>query len=75
MDGLPLEPEDPPQLNPPAPPLEGNNGVGHGPGANAGANPAAELGANPAAELGAGNPGGPDPDGQWNPMEWDRFGH
>ena len=65
LDGLPLEPEDPPQVNPPAPPLEDNNGVGLGPGANAGANPAAELG--------AGNPGGgPDPDGQWNPMEWDR---
>ena len=70
LDGLPHEPEDPPQVNPPpaAPPLEDNNGgLGLGPGANAG-------GANPAAELGAGGGGGPgaDPDGQWNPMEWDR---
>ena len=71
MDGLPLEPEDPPQVNPlpAAPPLEDNNGgLGLGPGANAGG-----AGANPAAELGAGGGGGPaDPDGQWNPMEWDR---
>ena len=57
LDGLPHEPEDPPQVNPPpaAPPLEDNNGgLGLGPGANGGG-------------------GGPaDPDGQWNPMEWDR---
>ena len=68
LDGLPHEPEDPPQVNPPpaAPPIEDNNGgLGLGPGANAGG-----AGANPAAELGAGP--GADPDGQWNPMEWDR---